>query len=382
MSAHNERAHAILGASSSGRWLKCPGSVRLNEQAPPQKFSEYAALGTAAHDLAEKVLKTKTKNAIDYKGKKINSFEVDLDMIQAVQVYVDLIREESKGFEVDLEKRFSLEWLHKGMFGTNDASFGEPFGTLNIYDYKHGAGIAVEAENNTQMLYYALGASYDPDTKDLEDYEEIRMVIVQPRAFHEDGPIRSWTISRDELLEWKEKIKAGAIATEDPNAPFNPSDDACRWCNAAGFCPALNQKTQEIAKTDFGDTLPDAEAITIEQAAKVVAHKKMLSDFVEACEARIEEEMITNKKTLKGLKVVRKRGATIWNDEGMAEKVLAKEYGDKIYNKKIKTPNQMEKALGKDATQDLFQKVEGGFTIAPESDRRKEVNLDPKLDFE
>lgn len=381
MSQHNERAHAILGASSSKRWLQCPGSIRMIAQAPESKPSAYAELGTAAHDLSEKCL-LEGKDAIDYIGKKINGFEVDLDMIEAVQVYVDLIRKESKGFKVDIEKRFSLEWLHKGMFGTNDASFGEPFGTLNIYDYKHGAGVAVEAEGNTQMIYYALGASYDSDIDDLEDYEKIRMTIVQPRAFHEDGPIRSWTITRDELLEWKDKLKAGAIATEDPNAPLNPSNDACRWCNAAGFCPALNEKAQEIAKTDFADTLPSVDVISIEQASKVVAHKKLLTDFIDACEARLEEEMITNKKPVEDLKVVKKRGSTIWNGEEMVSQVLEKKYGDQIFNKKLKTPKQMEKVATKEELKDLCQKVEGGFTIAPLSDRRKEVVLDPVKDFE
>lgn len=380
MSAHNERAHAILGASSSSRWINCPGSVRLIAQAPKSESGEAAALGTAAHDLAEKCL-LQDKNAADFMGEKINGFKVDLDMVMAVQVYVDLIREEADGLQVDVEKRFNLEWVYKGMFGTNDASFGEPFGTLRIYDYKHGAGLAVEAVGNTQMLYYALGAAYDPESGELEDYENIEMTIVQPRAYHEDGPIRRWTISREELVEWIEKFREYAKRTEDPNAPLNPSVDACRWCDAAGICPAQYDRAQEVAKTDFSETLPNAEAITLEQAGKVLEHKKMLMDFIEACEKRLEEEVLTNRKSVPGVKVVKKRGATIWNDADLTEKTLYKKHGDKIFKKTLLTPNQMETAIGKDAVKNLCQKVEGGFTVASVNDRRKEIVLDPAEDF-
>ena len=49
---HEERAHALLSASSAHRWLKCTKSARLEEQFP-DTTSEAAEEGTLAHKLAE-----------------------------------------------------------------------------------------------------------------------------------------------------------------------------------------------------------------------------------------------------------------------------------------------------------------------------------------
>ena len=51
------KAHAILSASSSDRWLHCPPSARLCETYE-DKGSDYAAEGTDAHALGEFKLKT------------------------------------------------------------------------------------------------------------------------------------------------------------------------------------------------------------------------------------------------------------------------------------------------------------------------------------
>lgn len=50
------KAHAILSASSSDRWLHCPPSARLCETYE-DKGSDYAAEGTDAHALGEHKLK-------------------------------------------------------------------------------------------------------------------------------------------------------------------------------------------------------------------------------------------------------------------------------------------------------------------------------------
>ena len=49
---HEERTHALFGASSAHRWLSCPGSLLLEKDFPDTK-SEAAAEGTLAHELAE-----------------------------------------------------------------------------------------------------------------------------------------------------------------------------------------------------------------------------------------------------------------------------------------------------------------------------------------
>ena len=46
------KAHALLGASSSARWLACSPSARVCEDIPETE-SPYAAEGTLAHEICE-----------------------------------------------------------------------------------------------------------------------------------------------------------------------------------------------------------------------------------------------------------------------------------------------------------------------------------------
>ena len=391
-------AHAILGASSSKRWMHCPGSVKQSSAVPSGPSSKYAEEGTAAHTLGEWCLE-KMVDPREFKGEVIttdegSSFVVNDDMIDAVRVYFELIRDESLKNQVPpcdirLEERFNLSWLHDGMFGTNDASFSIPFGDLYIYDYKHGAGVAVDAIDNTQLVYYAIGASYDLERQEWHDYEKIHMTIVQPRAWHEDGEVRRWTITMEELKEWAKKLKVAAIATEAIDAPLNPSEDACRWCNASSFCPAIKAKAIEVAKTEFGAVVPTdhnevvVDRMTLEECVNVVNHKGMLTSFIKACEWRLEHSILNEHKKVEGMKVIRGRGSRDWIDKTEAQRTLSQTFamGD-IMKMELKSPAQLEKIVGKKLVSGMVVKKEGMLKVAPLSHKSKAVDMDPSKDFQ
>ena len=56
MDGHADREHALLSASGAHRWLKCPGSARL-ETLFEDKDNDFAAEGTLAHEIAELKIK-------------------------------------------------------------------------------------------------------------------------------------------------------------------------------------------------------------------------------------------------------------------------------------------------------------------------------------
>jgi len=385
-------AHAILGASSSKRWMTCPGSVKQSRGIPNGPSSQPAEQGTAAHTLGEWCLE-KQCDPREFKGEIIttdegNSFVVDNDMIDAVRVYFEIVRDQAiaqglKLTDVQIEARFDLQWLHKGMFGTNDASFAVPFGDLYIYDYKHGAGISVDAIDNTQMVYYAIGASYNVERGEWEDYENIHMTIVQPRAYHEDGEVRTWTISMDELKEWAKKLKVAAIATEALDAPLNPSEDGCHWCKAAANCPAIYSKAKEVAQIHFSPIVPEGhndkivDALTLEECVNVINHKSLLKSFVSACEWRVENAMLRERKTVEGMKIIKGRGGRSWVDANDAQRVLSQTFsmGD-IMKMELKSPAQLEKIVGKKLVAGLVIKKEGMLKVAPLSAKGKAITLD------
>ena len=58
---HGSRAHAVLSASSSARWLKCPPSA-VAATMYPNTATEFTKEGTLAHEVAEWVASGDSKN--------------------------------------------------------------------------------------------------------------------------------------------------------------------------------------------------------------------------------------------------------------------------------------------------------------------------------
>lgn len=378
-------AHSVLGASSASRWMACPGSVELIKRAPVEADSPYAAEGTAAHELAEKCLKAKTKKkreAMSYLGQKIPvkmasgtvEFEVTQEMAGAVQVYVDFVFEKAKGRPLEIEKRFKLDWLFPGMFGTNDACASEEFGNLDVFDYKHGAGVPVEAIENKQLLYYALGAAYDVERGCFKDFDTVTMWIVQPRCHHEEGPIRGYEVSMDEIKAFAKTLKEAAVVTTQQNAKLEAGDH-CKWCRAKAICPALREKALETAQGDFSGVLPMPETLDDDQIAKVVANGKLLVEFVEACKSYATSRLAQGHK-LPGVKLVRGNARKAWT-EGVQDK-LVEMIGEKVLETKLRSVSQVLKLAKKDQKEQLkglYIEQPGGISAAPSTDRRKAVDL-------
>lgn len=376
--AHAERAHSTLGASSSGRWFKCPGSVKLSEGLE-SKAGVAAEEGTAAHELAEKCLRS-GKNAKDFLGQVFNGFKATAEMARAVQVYVDHIRNlvEETGGELLIEHRFHLKHLHPLLFGTGDVLIRVPFDRIIVVDYKHGAGYAVEVENNSQLLYYGVGAAYEEDG--YGDYEKCELHVVQPRAQHEDGPIRKWELSFKELVKFGQELKIKALATQKKDAPLNAGDH-CRWCPAAGICPALHSTAVATAKADFAEVnpkLPQVERLTDEQVARVVKHADLLRKWLDSVENYALMKFERGER-IDELKMVRGKSRREWKNEDEAAKYLKKKLGERAYRSNLLTPAQAEELLGKGSLSSLIEVREGSLGVVHESKRGRLVNLNDEI---
>ena len=198
--------HAVLSASSSHRWMNCPPSVRLTEHMF-DNGSVYAAEGREAHALCEyklrQALGQDAQNPLESPG---GLQYYDNAMEDAATGYVAFVVEELEEIRrtcpdplVMVEQRLDFSRWVKDGFGTGDAIIVAD-GTLRIIDMKYGTGVAVSAENNSQMRLYALGAL--EMFGELYDIDTVSMTIYQPRLSN----ISTDTISRVDLLEWAETI--------------------------------------------------------------------------------------------------------------------------------------------------------------------------------
>ena len=265
--------HASNSPSAFFRRRACPGSKRL-EAGLPDKDNEYSLRGTAAHKVLEACL-SENEWPTDYRGAEVvvvtadgqtttvKMEEDDIQAISAAKDYVKLRREQSDFqaepfYETHVTPSLWLNRPQADTDGTADIILISD-DVIEIIDYKHGAGVAVEPENNDQLLLYAIGACQKVDWANKDQGCAIMMTIVQPRAHHKDGPVRSWVIPAHDLFAKLPEMQAIAEATDDPNAPLMPGDH-CRWCKA-NPCEAVNAQNQLKVQAAFSPV--EAQAVNL-----------------------------------------------------------------------------------------------------------------------
>lgn len=371
MQAHAEREHAVWSASSTDRNWNCPGALALTMDLP-ETTSEAADWGTACHQISERCLR-QGKDAADFigtteKGKK-HSFEVDEDMTETAQRYVDYVR--SKRTEdgvLHIEQRFSLASLNPPFDagGTADAVIYDPRSrVLEVVDLKGGRGVVVEATGNPQLRTYALGAMLaNPGLR----VDTVKVTIVQPRAGHKDGRVRSDSFALFDLVEWTADLvdamhrskaaldEKAVLPTAAWAAKHLHGGDHCKFCKAAGFCPALEQKALDAAGVWFDDVdqprLANApETLSAERLAQLLDTADMIADWLNAVRAYAHAQAESG-VAIPNYILVEKEGREKWNEGAEAEALaMARAAGlpdDKVLNApKLRTPKQVRDALKK-----------------------------------
>lgn len=372
--------HSKVGASSCERWWNCPGSVALIAQCPISPQSKFAAEGTLAHQLSEEYLNGEKKMGYQRCGETfmVGNFEIEVteEMVDAVMLYSQTIIDDQVALDlpdecVSIEKKFQLKEIDSNAFGTNDCSLFQPFGKLKVYDLKYGKGVDVQAENNKQLLYYALGAS-----QGLE-FTEVELVIIQARK---EDPIRRWTVTREELEQFAKELKKAIEATRNPKAPVKEGKH-CKFCPALAICPAVKEKVLETAQTDFAaPVLSNPGAMAVGDFKKILDFSYLINDWVSEVQKHALA-MVESGQRIPGYKLVKKRANRIWVDSKVAEVRFADILGESAFTKKFKTPAQLEKLAGKKVVAEYVTKPDAGVTLVDDSDKREEVKCSAQSDF-
>jgi hypothetical protein len=375
--------HSRLGASKSYIWLNCAGSVALVATLPKMPDTPYSLEGRAAHKLGELCLSL-DHEPDDFVGRFVLGVEVTPDMAEAVLVYVELFRSLlTRQCEFFLEQQFDLAKLDPEFFGRNDSAVYDPeTRTLYVIDYKHGAGIIVEALRNPQMMYYGLGALLLLLAAG-KVVEKVVLCVVQPRAAHPDGPVRKYETDPLELIEFGLELQAGANLVRSENPPFVPGP-WCGECHGAGACDALHGRAVDFVSicATPPDRLNPAELAERLQLADVVgAFTRNIKKFafIEAQRGRPPLDY----------KLVETQGRVTWNDPERAMSDALRYFPDDVCEsdlfKKIPiTPRQFAKKVGEHADPFVakYAKRRKNISLVPLSDGREEVKPSSLRDFE
>ena len=225
--------HSLLSASSSHRWLHCPPSARLCE-GYDDKGSNFAAEGTDAHALCE--YKLRAALGMEAKDPTEDLSWYDAEMEESANGYaafvMELVEEAKKNCSdpvVLIEQRLDYSRYVAEGFGTGDCVIIAD-GTLHIVDFKYGRGILVEAEDNPQMMLYALGALELFDC--LYDIDTVSMTIFQPRR----GNVSTYTLSKADLYEWADTVLATAAELAWSGEGEYHCGEWCQFCKAKADC--------------------------------------------------------------------------------------------------------------------------------------------------
>lgn len=377
---HSERAHAKLSASGSKRWLTCTPSAGLEEDFEDSE-SEFALEGTAAHEYGELLLRVELGGNDGADIAEATAFAdsnrfYSNELADYCQQYVDLVIERyhaalatTPNAQISIEERLDYSaWVPDG-FGTGDVVIiANDY--IEVIDLKYGKGVKVDAEDNSQMRLYGLGAmdAYDM----LYDFKEIRMTIVQPRLDN----IVTEVLSIDDLRAWGDDyVKPRALLADKGEGEFCAGDH-CGFCKARHTCRARAEYVLELEKFE----LRNGPLLSIDEIAVILGKANALQKWADDIQGYALQQAENHGIKYPGWKLVEGKSNRKITDEDAVGTVLDLEgyTDDQIYNKKMKGIGDLEKLLGKKQFETFAGpyviKPPGKATLAVESDKRPEIN--------
>lgn len=377
-------AHALLSASSAGRWLACTPSARATENIP-DKGSPYAAEGSLAHAIAELKLRKYFLEGIGPRAftnrlKKLKEdpqffFEgaptYQDEMLKYTDEYFDYVKGAAMEYDekpyVAIEKKVDFSKIVPAGFGTCDCVLiGND--TMHVIDFKYGKGVPVSAIRNAQMMLYAFGALNEYSI--LYPIKTIKLSIVQPRIDN----ISTWELYADDLLEWGETVvKPKAQLAYEGEGEFVPGEH-CRFCKLKGNCRARTEEAFSMivkAEKPPATLTPEELNDALQKADMLAAWAKDLQEY--------SLSAILDGQEIPGWKAVHGRSVRRFTDADAAFKAIIESGVEEamLYERKPLTLAAVEKVMGKKA----FADVAGAFvetppgkpTLVPESDKREAI---------
>ncbi len=371
---HGSRAHARLNASASHRWMMCPPSVRLSERFA-DKPSRYAEEGTFLHELCElklhRYLGDMTPEALEaqYAVHRDSDFYSD-EAESVTDEYVSFCVETIEAVRAScpdplilVEHRLDYsEYVPEG-FGTGDLVIVAD-GVLEVIDFKGGRGVRVEAEHNSQLMLYGLGAvlEFDP----LYDIRTVRMTIVQPRL----NNLSAYETTADALIRWAEtELRPRALLAYEGKGEFC-AGEWCRFCRARYTCRKRSEYHMRLAERDFRP--PDL--LTDEEIADILPVAESLNNWVTDLIAYATQQAVDG-KTWPGYKLVAGRSVRKYTSEAEVIRAATEAGYTDIYKTTLLGVGDLEKRMGRKKFSEVLGKYVvkpmGAPQLVPESDPRK-----------
>jgi hypothetical protein len=359
---------AIVGGSTAKRVMNCPASVSLVAQSPLRDSSQYADRGTLLHAAITEILDTdcdaNSLIGMTYEGEVLTD-DMVIEKLHPALAALDEIDPDGS-MVLATETQVSFGKYLPGVFGSADV-LGRIGDRAVVLDWKFGDGVAVEAVENEQGMFYAAAAMRTPGCEWVFDgATEIEIIIVQPPA------VKRWVTTPKRIRSFELALKRAVKASEKWDAPTK-AGDWCRFCAAKPTCPQFTGAVDRALQAQLKDI--DADLL-----GRYLKNAEMLEAWIKDLRA-LSLAILETGNALPGWKLVAKRGTRQWVDEQEAIKgllTLGVQRDDVMTKPELLSPAQAEKVLKKHKLalpEDLVKKVSSGNTMAPEDDPRPPVVL-------
>jgi hypothetical protein len=382
--------------------MNCVGSSALiaGFELPQTDEPDYRREGIAGHEAAADCL-ARDIDTWEISGDTYYNTVIDPEMAAAIQVYLDRVRPsidrgKFHGQQFFIEARLAAPDIHAQMFGSVDFGALVPalpvssgvygnlpeelclsgaFPFLDVTDLKMGEGIIVDPEDNAQMKYYAfmLLATKFPE---LEDDFPVRLTIVQPRAFSQDGPVRDWWTTVGQIKAWVVRDLLPAMNSTDDDL------DPGKWCR---FCPAKIVCPMQASLFRAASRYDPKEIVDISDKALGLSYQKAeaVKHYIKALEAEVLRRLQMG-KAVEGTKLVNKKANRVFVDT-VTEKVEGKDveiptldaiksrFGAAAFSTpELKTPAQLAELgpAAKEFVKEYAYMPVTGLTVALTEDKR------------
>ena len=271
-----------------------------------------------------------------------------------------------------VEHRLDFSEYVPGGFGTGDLVIVAD-GVLEIADFKGGRGVRVEADHNSQLMLYGLGAllEFDP----LYDIKTVRMTIVQPRL----NNISTYETTAEELIRWaKTEVRPKALLAAKGEGEFC-AGEWCRFCKARYTCRKRSEYHMRLAERDFKQ--PDL--LTDEEILDILPVTESLNSWVQDLISYATQQAV-NGKDWPGYKLVAERSVRRYTSEAEVIKAATEAGFTDIYKTTLPGVGDLEKRMGRKKFSEVLGKYVikpvGAPRLVPESDPRKSYS-DAASDF-
>lgn len=350
----NDTGHDLFSPSSSGRAMACPASVTRHAAVPESPDADHSAAdwGTDSHGLLEAAVNfgidaTFTVDPKDPEGQE------KADCAQVAVEYVTRRREEERPCAVNMEMRVDPGKAYGLVNTRGSADIVIASSTvLEVADFKTGRWVVEPDAAQLRMYLQGVLNEYWPDRSIPPPFQRFLTTVIQPRAPHTNGVIRSreWTLA--EMQEFEQRLVAAHTAAFAPNPPANPGDEQCKWCRAKPTCAEYSHWVGKAIGSDMPVLNDTVSSASDEDLARMKSSIPTIEARIDQIEKEVKRRLEAG-HTLPGWKLAQPDGRPAWKEKEPELKKVFRKLKLKLgqyTTPKMKTPLQVMKE--KDLTEE------------------------------